>query len=244
MTDSTITPRRSRSARRRFRHWRRDVRNRFLGWIGPWLVRLWVGTVRFRWHGPLPSFDASGRQPVIYAFWHQRFLGFVSTHRGRGVRVLISRHRDGELLSRVMSPLGFVPVRGSTTRGGTSALRSLLREGTGGYDLAVTPDGPRGPLHCFQPGTAFLASRTGMPVVLATIAYARAFRLPTWDRFLLPWPWTRAVARVVDPIAVPPDLSDDEIETWRSRLETALRELTVETDERFEALYDEAGRNG
>jgi hypothetical protein len=229
---STTTP------RKRFRRWSRRVRNALVGLIGPTLVRLWLSTIRYRWiGGGLVSPDPAGREPVIYAFWHQRFLGFVWSHRHRGIRVLISRHGDGELLARVMEPLGFEPVRGSSTRGGSAALRDLIRGAGGGRDLALTPDGPRGPLHVFQPGAIYLAARTGVPILPITISYARAWRLPTWDGFVLPRPFTRAVAWFAPPVRVPREISPDGIETLRGTLEARLRELTAETDARFEELF-------
>ena len=103
-------------------------------------------------------------EAVIIAFWHGRQLMLPLAYHGRGLSILISRHRDGELIARAMRAFGFSSVRGSTTRGGSSALRALVAEGRRGRDLAVTPDGPKGPRGVVQPGVIQLARLTGLPV--------------------------------------------------------------------------------
>jgi len=103
-------------------------------------------------------------EAVIIAFWHGRQLMLPLAYHGRGLSILISRHRDGELIARAMRAFGFSAVRGSTTRGGSSALRALVAEGRRGRDLAVTPDGPKGPRGVVQPGVIQLARLTGLPV--------------------------------------------------------------------------------
>jgi lysophospholipid acyltransferase (LPLAT)-like uncharacterized protein len=103
-------------------------------------------------------------EAAIIAFWHGRQLMLPLAYHGRGLSILISRHRDGELIARAMRAFGFSSVRGSTTRGGSSALRGLVAEGRRGRDLAVTPDGPKGPRGVVQPGVIQLARLTGLPV--------------------------------------------------------------------------------
>ncbi len=107
---------------------------------------------------------------VSSAFWHGRQLMMPLAYRGRGVHVLISRHRDGELIHRIVGRFGLHSVRGSTTRGGAAALRQLIRLGRSGVDLAVTPDGPRGPRQVAQIGALQLAKATGLPIVPLTFS--------------------------------------------------------------------------
>jgi lysophospholipid acyltransferase (LPLAT)-like uncharacterized protein len=221
-----------------WRHRRRRLRNFLIGLLGPWLLRAWVGSLRIRWTGPgiiRPS--PAGRQNVIYVFWHQRLLLFPVTHRGLGVRALISSHGDGEMLARVAEGLGHKAVRGSTTRGGTRAMKELLGEVGSGHDFVITPDGPQGPRHVFQIGAAFFASRSGLVVIPASASYRRSWTLPTWDGFFIPVPFTRAVIQGGEPLAVPADLDGEELSRWRARLEEALRAVTEDTDRRFEELY-------
>ena len=223
---------------RAWRHPMRRVRNRVIGLLGPWLLRAWVGSLRIRWAGPgLIRPSPQGRENVIYIFWHQRLLPFSVTHRGLGVRALISAHGDGEMLARVAERLGHKAIRGSTTRGGPAALRGLLAEVGRGYDFVITPDGPQGPRHVLQVGTAFFASKSGLPVIPASIGYRRSFSLRSWDGFVIPFPFTRAVIQAAPPVRVPPDLAPEELERWRAILEGALRNITEDTDRRFEEIY-------
>ena len=212
-----------------------------VGLVGPSLLRAWVGSLRIRWSGPgMIRPRPGGRENVIYVFWHQRLLPFPVTHRGLEVRALISAHGDGEMLSLLAEKLGHRPIRGSSTRGGSRAMRALLAEIGCGRDFVITPDGPRGPRHVFHPGAAYFASKSGLTVIPASAAYRSSWSLPSWDGFIIPRPFTRAVIHGGHPIRVPPDLDDAGIEDWRQRLEKALREVTEESDRRFEELY----RNG
>jgi lysophospholipid acyltransferase (LPLAT)-like uncharacterized protein len=135
-------------------------------------------------------------------------------------------------------------IRGSSRRGGAQAVREMLAADARTVNLAITPDGPRGPRHVFQAGAVYVASRTGLPVYPATIAFRRACKLPTWDGFLLPCPFTRALLRLGAPVEVPPEIERESIEGWRGQLEDRLRRLTEETDRSFEELYRQAKRLG
>ena len=219
---------------------RRRVRNWLIGVFGPLIVRLWVRSLRIRFvaeeamiENGLPMVGKNG----IFTFWHQRLLVFGGYFRNSGFRALVSRHQDGEMIARVVEGLGMRAIRGSTRRGGSQALREILAEDLSTLRLAVTPDGPRGPCHVFQAGSVYVASRSGLPVYPATVALSRSWSLPTWDGFLLPVPFSRALMRVGEPIRVPDNLPRNEVETWRQRIETTLRELTDTTDADFETFY-------
>ncbi len=110
---------------------------------------------------------------IIFAFWHGRQLMMPFVYRGKRAYILISQHRDGEMIHRVIRQFGFQSVRGSTTRGGGLALRQLVRYGRQGADLVVTPDGPKGPKWKVQEGVIHLAKLTGLPVVPVTVAYSK-----------------------------------------------------------------------
>jgi lysophospholipid acyltransferase (LPLAT)-like uncharacterized protein len=112
-------------------------------------------------------------------------------HRRQGIAVLISEHRDGEIIARAASALGFRTIRGSTYRGADRALAGLVRELRAGRDVAVTPDGPRGPAHHFAPGALVAAQRAGAPVVTVGAAAPRSWRLRSWDGFMIPKPFAR-----------------------------------------------------
>ena len=171
----------------------------------------------------------------IFALWHARLLSLVYTHRGRGVAVLVSRHRDGELITRMIEKLGYVAARGSSTRGGEEGLRDMLEWAGRGRLLAITPDGPRGPAERVKPGLVFLASRTGYPIVPVASASRSAWRLRSWDGFRVPKPFARVLVAYGPPIPVPPDLDRDALERTRLAVETAIAELTASLDARLAA---------
>jgi lysophospholipid acyltransferase (LPLAT)-like uncharacterized protein len=199
------------------------------GFSAAWALRLWVGTLNYRYRPLGPNLDP--RRPdclqrFIYAFWHENML-LPAYHYGRtGVHVLISQHADGELIAEVCRHIGFGTVRGSTTRGGVEALRRMVEVGKETH-LAITPDGPRGPRRRVQPGLIYLAARTGLPIVPAGIAYDRPWRAKSWDRFAMPRPWSAATAVTDQPIAVPPDVCRDDIEAYRRSVEEAMLRLSA-----------------
>lgn len=134
--------------------------------FGAGVIRLLGRTMRIRTEGA-DRVDVLHRrgQPIILAFWHAQQLMIPLGYRGAGTHVLISRHRDGEVIARIIARFGHGAVRGSSTRGGAGALRELIRLGRSGRDLAVTPDGPKGPRQVAKPGVIQLARATGLPIV-------------------------------------------------------------------------------
>lgn len=206
--------------------------------LAPALIRLYLGTIRVRWLGIEPCDPPVDlRTPFVYAFWHQRLLLFTYTHRSRGITILVSQHADGELIARTAEGLGFRSVRGSSTRGGERALRELTH--ARGIDIAVTPDGPRGPRHRLKAGIIYLAAATGYPIMPATVSYERFWQVGSWDGFLLPRPFTRGLVRAAAPYRVPATATGDP-EPHRRAVERILRDLTFDTDRRFGQLWREA----
>ena len=168
----------------------------------------------------------------IFALWHCQLLPLAFTHRRRHVAFLISQHRDGELIARIIQRLGYVTARGSSTRGGGEGTREMIRFAEQGHLLGVTPDGPRGPAEIVKPGLIYLASRTGFPVLPVSAAAAPSWRLDSWDRFLIPPPFARVVVGYGTPIAVPREVEEDGLKLWQGRIETALRTLSAELGRR------------
>jgi lysophospholipid acyltransferase (LPLAT)-like uncharacterized protein len=125
---------------------------------------------------------------LILAFWHRHLLLMPYAYRGRRISVLISRSSDGEIIANTVSHFGIATARGSSSRGGAAGLRELLRQGAQGFDLAFTPDGPRGPVGVVQAGVVLAAAATGFPILPVAIAASRAKRLKSWDRFVVPLP--------------------------------------------------------
>lgn len=184
--------------------------------------------VRVRIHERDAQLDRGER--CIFAFWHARLLPLVFTHRRRSIAVLISQHRDGELIARIIARLGFLTGRGSSTRGGEEGIRDMLRHAEDRRLLALTPDGPRGPAERVKPGLVYLASRTGFPVVPVATAASRAWTFDSWDRFQVPQPFSRVVVAYGSPIAVPAHLREAEVDAWRVRIEGAIHDVTAEVE--------------
>lgn len=200
-------------------------------WAGA-LVVLALGAtwrlVRVRLHERDALLDRGER--CIFAHWHAQLLPLVFTHRRRSIAVLVSQHRDGELIARIIGRLGFLTGRGSSTRGGEEGIRAMLRHAEERRLLGITPDGPRGPAERVKPGLVYLASRTGFSVLPLASAAGRAWALNSWDRFRIPYPFTRVVIAYGEPIAVPARVAEDDVEAWRVRIEAAIRELTAEVE--------------
>jgi lysophospholipid acyltransferase (LPLAT)-like uncharacterized protein len=180
-----------------------DWRVRFLLPIGLLLVRLLAGSWRFRIR------NAAGWQrlraenkPWVFALWHATLLPIAYRHSNEGVAVLVSQHRDGELIARTLAAWGNTTVRGSTTRGGSRALLAMIKELERGIVVAVTPDGPRGPALKFQPGALIAAQRARVPVVPILVHADRAWRLRSWDRFIIPKFFARVTIAYGDPVMV------------------------------------------
>jgi lysophospholipid acyltransferase (LPLAT)-like uncharacterized protein len=183
-------------------------------------IRVLRATVRLRYHGAerVREWERDGRRFVL-AFWHRHLLLMPYGYRGgRGgpISVLVSQSRDGELIARTVARLGVDSSRGSTTRGGMAGMRALLRKAEAGYDLAFTPDGPKGPVGVVQPGVILAAAATGLPIQPVALAASRCRRLRSWDRFVVPLPGAAvhfvygeplAVERRADPAAAAAELA-------------------------------------
>lgn len=171
-----------------------SAKMRWIVRLGALLVRALAATWRIRVIGDagLRAEREAGRA-VIITLWHGQMLPLLYQHRGEGVAILISEHRDGEIIARIATSLGHRTVRGSTTRGAGRALLSMVRQVESGQDIAVTPDGPRGPAKSFAPGALIVAQRTGAAIIPATVVARSAWRLKSWDRFMIPRPFTRIV---------------------------------------------------
>jgi lysophospholipid acyltransferase (LPLAT)-like uncharacterized protein len=213
--------------------------NKLGGLLASAAIRGWMGTLDYKAayydHTIDPIFPECQGQK-IYLFWHENIL-FPLYLRGHcNLAMLLSRHRDAEVLSHVAHHLGFEFVRGSTNRGGVSALRQLLAKSREMH-LTITPDGPRGPRRRLAPGAVYLASKLGLPLVLMGYGYDRPWRARSWDRFAVPRPFTRARAIATGEVFIPPDLDRDGLEHYRRRMERLLNTLTEEAE-----AWAESGR--
>jgi lysophospholipid acyltransferase (LPLAT)-like uncharacterized protein len=204
----------------------------FLSLLAAGFLRGLRATLRLRHHGDgqLRAWEREGK-PFILAFWHRHLLLMPYAYRGRRISVLVSQSRDGELIARTVARLGIDSSRGSSSRGGMAGMRSLLRKASDGWDIAVTPDGPRGPLREVQPGVILAAAATGLPIQPVAIAASRAKLLRSWDRFMVPLPFSAVHFVYGEPLTV----------QRRGNLEAAAAELKARLDAAEEAAERWAG---
>ena len=188
--------------------------------------RLLFRTIRkdVRTSGVSP-YNASGPQRYLYSVWHDSAV--IAAFGGKHSRTvaLTSLHRDGAFVASVVGAIGVGTIRGSSGRSGRSAARQLLRVAKT-HDIVMTPDGPRGPQRTMSRGIVYLASRTGNPITPTAFACSRAWEIPgSWTTQIIPKPFSRVALLAGDPISVPADLGQDEIETYRVRLQVAMDAL-------------------
>jgi lysophospholipid acyltransferase (LPLAT)-like uncharacterized protein len=170
---------------------------------------------------------------IIFAFWHGRLLMMPFAYPGKPLATLISQHRDGEYISRIAVVFGSRVIRGSATRGGVRAFKQMILALKEGFNLVITPDGPRGPRAKVKSGVIELAKLTGAPIVPVTFSAARRRFLKSWDAFLLPLPFSRAVYIWGEPIYVEPMATREEVAKYQDILAERLDLLTMEADEYF-----------
>jgi lysophospholipid acyltransferase (LPLAT)-like uncharacterized protein len=206
-----------------------------LAWLVFALIRTVSATLRYRWN------DSSGYinapvlpRPAIYCVWHNRlalsmpaYFSYVKKFsRVPGMAAMVSASKDGGFLTGILECFNVQPVRGSSSRRGPQALLELTTWAERGYDLAITPDGPRGPCYVVQEGVMSLAQVTGLPIVPVTYNLGWKIRVKSWDRFQIPLPFSRCEMIYAKPIFVPREATDAEREKLRLQLETELRAIS------------------
>jgi lysophospholipid acyltransferase (LPLAT)-like uncharacterized protein len=179
-------------------------------------------------------------RPRIYVFWHENILTPLYVRGHCHLAMLLSQHRDAEILAHVANRLGFDCVRGSTYRGGAKAIWELWDRSRRQH-LTITPDGPRGPRRQMALGPIFLASRLGLPLVAMGFGYDRPWRMNSWDRFAVPRPFSRARAVIGPPLSIPSTLDRNGLERCRQRAEQLLNDLTAEAEAWAEAGTHKTG---
>ncbi|HAT71328.1 MAG TPA: hypothetical protein DCS63_00750 [Elusimicrobia bacterium] len=164
---------------------------------------------------------------AVYALWHRQEVLMIYLHRGRNICGLVSKSKDGEYMARILKLFGFTFVRGSTTSGGLMALRGLIKAAREGYSVAITPDGPRGPIFKVQPGIVYLAQKAGVPIIPVACALSRKKILRSWDKYQFPLPFGRIEAVYGQPLHV---AETDDVAAKSAELEKTLNALTEQAE--------------
>lgn len=178
-------------------------------------------STRLRTYGWEEVKDLQGGR--IFAGWHGRSMIPANFFKGMGFWAIISLSNDGEMQSRIFRSFGFRILRGSTGRGGAGALIESIKVLRKGDSMAITPDGPRGPIEVVQPGIMLMAKKSGCALIPVGSSAKRAFYAPTWDNYLVPWLFSRTSFVFGEPIYVPEDASDEEVECIRLQMEEAIK---------------------
>lgn len=206
---------------------RQRVALRLIIFFGYWAIRLIGPTLRVsvsREEGAQLTID---ERPLIVSFWHSCIIPATYICRNIGVRVMSSFSYDGEYMGRIIHKFGFVAVKGSSSRNAVRALLGLRRALEEGWTVAFTLDGPRGPRHKVKPGPVALARSSGAALSVFHMAVEKAWVLHTWDRLMIPKPFSRVLVRFGRKIPVPHEASEEDIERYTTELQAALDRAVV-----------------
>jgi lysophospholipid acyltransferase (LPLAT)-like uncharacterized protein len=205
------------------------TRERLLALTGATILKTLFLTLRLRIEDRSGVLKEDAGSPVIVCFWHNRILGItfafdrIYPKKRAGVTVLTSPSKDGEILAQLVGAFGMKAVRGSSSRRGSRALLELVKLIRSGRDIAITPDGPRGPRYSLGPGIILLAQTTGTRIVPAHASFSRCVRMKTWDGFIIPLPFSKVSVTIDEALAIPAELTVEEFETKRQNLEDLLK---------------------
>jgi lysophospholipid acyltransferase (LPLAT)-like uncharacterized protein len=214
------------------------IRSRSLNWIivagAVLLARLLFRTLRIRYILADPQtnpYEAEGDKSFLYCVWHDAMTVAIFARPHPRTVALVSRHQDGSYLSNALRMLGIGTVRGSSSSGGATAMRSLLGLPTRAH-IVMTPDGPRGPRRKIKPGLAYLASRSGRPIVPTAFSAVRCWRIGgSWTDLMIPKPFSRVFAMTGEPITVAPDATDEELAECGRKVQAEMDRLADLADE-------------
>lgn len=199
----------------------------FIGWVGSTVLRLLYATLRVHFDDRAGALSTAEPR-AVWIFWHNRLLlvPYIRTRlKARSkTAALISMSKDGEILAAFMERFNLKPVRGSSSRRGAAALIEMMRLVESGYDVGITPDGPRGPRYSFNPGAITLAQKTGAKILPVRVHYASYWRLKSWDGFMIPKPFSRVDVTFLPFETVLPTDHADDFEAERNRIASIFRE--------------------
>jgi lysophospholipid acyltransferase (LPLAT)-like uncharacterized protein len=206
-----------------------DRRAKILVWFGALLLKLLMRTLRCEVKDEAGFFAENAPKPVVTLIWHNRMLGLTTAFSRhyparKGALVLASASRDGAYLAEFVRNFGVGAVRGSTSRRGSAALLDLVRKLGEGYDICITPDGPRGPRYSLGPGAVLLAQLCKVPLMPLLIEYSSYWRLKSWDGFAIPKPFSKVEVTIMPLIDIAPSVGDGKFEAERLRVQAIMTE--------------------
>lgn len=210
------------------KRWWRDIRPRLFSGLAYAIVRAIGATLRIRTRDEEKFESVEGGK--ILCGWHGRSLVASAKYRGRGFWVIVSLSRDGEIQNHVFRRLGFSTIRGSTGRGGERALVESIRALKKGAVMPITPDGPRGPSGVVQGGILAMARKSGCALIPVGISARPRILTQSWDRYMIPLPFAKAMMCFGDATRIPPEATDEEIEAIRRKLEADMHRLQDDAD--------------
>jgi len=211
---------------------RRKIAAWFTGSFGAYLLHALICLIYRTMRVSIVGQDAyrnlvDSENGVIGIFWHGRMLMMPFLYPGKNISILISAHRDGEIIANVMKRFNFGLVRGSSKKGGSAALREMLKLLKSGSDLGITPDGPKGPAENVKPGVAEIARLSGKYIIPTTFSAYPCIRATSWDRFMIPLPFSRVVLYAGTPVRYE---DGEDMESFRCRIEATLQQANEAAD--------------
>jgi len=218
----------------------KPLKKKLVAWWGPWFaywtIKMLAWTMRFEEIDPeIPRGFWEKGIPAIGAFWHGRLLMMPIIYKGKKLSFLVSPHRDGQIVGKALKRFGFHAILGSSNRKGFSGFKQMVK--AHGSDIAIVPDGPRGPRYQVQIGVIELAKLTGRAVLPLTFSASKRKILNTWDQFLLPYPFSKGVFIWGTPMVVEQNGDRAHLEEKRILLENRLNEMTERADHYFESPH-------
>jgi len=195
---------------------------RMIIWAGSWIIRLIGPTLRVSVSSEEGAQQTLDQRPLVASFWHSCMIPATYIWRNMGIRVMSSNSYDGEYMGRIIHKFGFVAVKGSSSRNAVRALLGLRRALEEGWTVAFTLDGPRGPRRKVKPGPVALGRSSGVPLTMFHAAVEKAWVLNTWDRMMIPMPFSRVLVRFGKLIPVPGEASDQDVELYTAELQASL----------------------
>jgi hypothetical protein len=222
-----------------------SLRQRIALRVVPWLARALLmvlgSTLRFEhsWDGDPPPPGAGHPPPgAVVPFWHGCLLSATYYFRGWNATIMVSNSFDGELIARVLHRFGFRTIRGSSTRGAVRALLGMRKQAAQGAFTIFTADGPKGPRFVAKPGPLLVARNTQQPIYCFYFAPRRAWQLNSWDRLLIPKPFTKVHLRWSKRIEVPAGTSSEGMKTFYGQVQAALEDARLEAERRAKGMED------